>query len=258
MNTYRSFAVIAALATATICLSSCYIRISDKAISEIKNSSHVIGSEETDSIVFRPGDFNAIAQSGSMDFIFVPTSEDPRVVVTTSKNILDSVEVSTDENEGYKELNIGYKMNSYSIGCQDKAVIYYPSVKKISAYGSGDFTIRDGFSGDSLSIETSGSGDFYFNSMKIKGLLSLESSGSGDFTAKNIMVNALNVITYGSGDTFLSGRSDTADLSTSGSGDIDASQLYTKKIGDVFQHGSGSITCTVNGKKKTWEDGQSI
>lgn len=250
-----------ALTSASLCFSSCYLRFSEKAKQDLKRNFNVIsGTADLDSVTFRPGEFNAVEASGSMDITFIPTSEDPRVVVTTSENLIDSVIVETypDGNDDaglVKTLTIKYACQVNFVA-NHHAVIYYPSVSRITSNGSGDFEIAKGFKGDSLTITSQGSGDFKIRSMELSGNLVADSEGSGDFIAENLDVNSLVLRSFGSGDAFVTGKGEKASYSTNGSGDINAVRFIAKTSGSMSQNGSGTLKCTADGKVYTWDSGE--
>ncbi len=266
-------------AVCAISLPSCYFRITEKAREEIKkDNNRVEGDIKTDTLSFFPDDFSGILNNGSMDILFIQREGKPKVTVTTSSNLLDSVVVFVNDS---KELEIKYTCPTVNVRT-NAATVYAPSIGSLTNNGSGDIVIEGdflfdkGFTGEEMVILSRGSGDIDISSMELSTRLAVTGSGSGDisitklkadsmqvemygsgdFDGSRIEVNALDLKSSGSGDISVEGKGEKISAVSRGSGDIDAGGFKASSSERIIQSGSGSLTCTIGGVTKRWEDGE--
>lgn len=107
---------------------------------------------------------------------------------------------------------------------------------ELSSHGSGDVELND-VNGD-LTYSTHGSGDLDVSSV-IGSELYLKSHGSGDIDIGGGKVGDLTIIIRGSGTADYSGDAKTANLRSSGSGDIYVDSV--KNLSEIKATGSGDV-----------------
>ena len=106
----------------------------------------------------------------------------------------------------------------------------------LSSHGSGDVDLND--IGGSLSYSSFGSGDLEVSSV-VGAQLSLKSQGSGDIDVDDGRVDELVIILRGSGAAEYDGEASTANLRSSGSGDIYVGSV--QRLGEIKATGSGDV-----------------
>ncbi|MBO4230042.1 MAG: DUF2807 domain-containing protein [Bacteroidales bacterium] len=251
-NTIKHIAATSVLAVLTIALNSCYIRISDEAKQDIKDSfkyeklmSEVVYSQN-DSLVYTPGEFHTLEASSWIDIIFEQREGEPEVVVKGSTRVRDSIKVENVDGT----LKIYYAPRGGLLYTKDEYVkVFAPGLDRIVKGGSGDLSVKGTLMGGSFVISSSGSGDLYIEGCEIKGPVTIDKTGSGDIEAR-VKCESLLVGASGSGDVILSGEATEASIRKSGSGDLEARKLTTKKI-DVSKSGSGDVIYNEDGVVKT-------
>lgn len=107
---------------------------------------------------------------------------------------------------------------------------------EVSSHGSGDVELND--VEGSLTYSGHGSGDLEVASV-IGSQLYLKSHGSGDIDVGGGEVDELNIIVRGSATAEYSGEAKTANLSSSGSGDILVNRV--SGVADIRSSGSGDV-----------------
>lgn len=202
--------------------------------------------------------FKKLNVAGSPDVIFTQKSGRPEVVVYTSDNIIDLLDIKVENNTLYigfkKNVNVSYKKLEVRVSAE--------SLNGISVAGSGDILLTNGLQiSDNLTISVAGSGDIKGSGIKCNDM-KISVAGSGDIDTDNITCNNLKVSIAGSGDMALkgvtavnteasvagsgsatiSGTTDTASYSVAGSGNLLTEEYEAKRI-NASVAGSGSIKC---------------
>lgn len=206
----------------------------------------------------RVNSFEKISVAGSQEVIYTQKQGSPRVAVHTSDNIVDLLDIRVKDNT----LVIGFKKNVRVSYDKLEVRVTSPNLTGVSMAGSGDFTFSNGLKTENdLSVSVAGSGaikarNIHCNNMKAA------IAGSGDIQAETVTCNRLKATIAGSGDMnirkiaaadiesgiagsgtiLLSGTSQEASYSISGSGDLFADGLEAKKISASIS-GSGDIKC---------------
>jgi hypothetical protein len=248
-NLIQNFSKIAFAAIFMSSLSSCYIRISDRGIQNMKESIRV-GSDIPTMRTFHPESYRNIRLTGFLDREFVQSDSAVRVELTTSEDLIDKIRVETID--GTLVVDYG-ELPSQIFGSEHKVVVYGPLPDSLILDGSGDTRLR-GFSGDSLYVETDGSGDTELERAELSGGLTLNLIGSGDLEADMLRCGTLTLSRTGSGDTKLAGSTGKAQFSRVGSGDVDASELVAVSVEVRLNSGSGELIYNLNGEKIDLEE----
>jgi hypothetical protein len=153
--------------------------------------------------------------------IYINLGPEFKVVIEGDKSILDDIE--TEVSAG----RLVIKKENWRMNFNEKVTvtITMPELNGLGVSGSGKAEIKDAVKVSDLSLSVSGSGKLYANDLTLSNL-NCSISGSGD------------VVIGGNGKT------GTADISISGSGNYTGEQF---KIGtaDVSISGSGNCTCNV-------------
>ncbi|MDR0977192.1 MAG: DUF2807 domain-containing protein [Prevotellaceae bacterium] len=247
MKKLLTFAVCACLAS-TLPLSAQIFGSSKKVVA---SKNYVTKSIHVD-------EFNALSVGGSFDVIFTQRPGRPEVIISTSDNIIDLIDVRVEQGtlriNFKKNTNVSYKLLTVQV--------YGGDMNRFSMAGSGSLIIKGGLkteqaltlsmagSGDlegsniqcaNLKASMAGSGDISINGVNCLSLTA-SMSGSGDITLKDIKATNVETSIAGSGDITLSGSADTGKYSIAGSGGITASDLKVKDLSTSIS-GSGGIKC---------------
>jgi hypothetical protein len=195
-------------------------------------------------------DFKGINLMGSGD-VFVKQGTAYKVVVEGQKNILDILE--TVVKNGI--LEIKFKKGSWNIN-YDKLNIFIetPSVSSIELSGSGNMTIESALNTNDLTIKVSGAGDIKAADGVTTKKLNVEIGGSGNIMIGTTSATELSADILGSGNFSIKGTGEKAELTVTGSGNIEANEFVTKSIeaqttgsGDINCHATESIDASVTG-----------
>ncbi len=121
-----------------------------------------------------------------------------------------------------------------------------PHLLSLEVSGSGDGRIL-GHAEEVERVVTSGSGDVEIDELAAPAV-HLETSGSGDVTARGLHARTLSIETIGSGDVHVAGTSARVQITSSGSGDVDAHtsgsgsiEIEASQRAEVNTSGSGDI-----------------
>jgi hypothetical protein len=175
--------------------------------------------------------FTSVSVSGSGTLRVHEGSQ--KVEISSDSNILPYI--TTEVVAG--ELKIGLKpLTSIYRATKMEYVVTVPSLKGVRLSGSGDAYV-DRFSGDSFSASISGSGGVKADLDYDK--IALSCSGSGGFDAA-VQADDLTLSCSGSGKAYFNGKTGTAKITISGSGDVRARDLEAKSA-DIRIAGSGSV-----------------
>jgi len=153
--------------------------------------------------------------------LYINLGPEFKVVIEGDKSILD--DILTEVSGG----RLVIKKENWRMNFNEKVTvtITMPELYGLGVSGSGKAEIRDAVKVSDLSLSVSGSGKLY---------------------TTDLMLSNLNCSISGSGDIVIggNGKTGTADISISGSGNYTGEQL---KIGtaDVSISGSGNCTCNV-------------
>lgn len=205
-------------------MNSCMIRIIPKsdrnALSEVKK---ITASKANNTKESKLEDFSAIEITGSMDVVFA--YGEPSIRIKGPENVIDCVEFSIFEDELLLSMCDTVRiMGSYDL------TVYVNSkeLKEFTISGSSDSSLS-GLDEDRLSVAIAGSGDIEMNNIKVKSL-EISIAGSGDVDIEHLDSERVVGTIVGSGDMSISGKSERADFTIRGSGNIDADDLKCNKI----------------------------
>jgi hypothetical protein len=172
--------------------------------------------------------FTGIDLTGSDD-AFVTAGSKQEVRIESDDNIIE--DIVTEVRGGV--LYVGMKNGNYN-NTHTKIYITIPTLDLLRLTGSGDVTVSDGFTMNTMEIKLSGSGDIRFGRATAKNL-NITLSGSGDITAGDLESENVAVRLSGSGDIRVNAKS-SLDARVSGSGDI----VYRGSPQQVSKSVSGS------------------
>lgn len=245
--------------TKTICIafatllttSSCALSAQDWGNKRIKESKNYVTKE------IKVGDFNKIVLNGSAGVTYTQKPGKPQVIVHTSDNIAEALDIHEKGGTLYISFKKGYSVSYAKLEINASSA----SLNETVMNGSGDITLgnldTDGSlriqlngSGDiegkdirciNATVSLAGSGDIALRSMECKELTTTV-AGSGDVVLNGVRTASAQASVAGSGDLTLRGEAAEVQYSVAGSGDLHASELKAKSV-NASVAGSGDITC---------------
>ena len=245
--------------TKTICIafatllttSSCALSAQDWGNKRIKESKNYVTKE------IKVGDFNKIVLNGSAGVTYTQKPGKPQVIVHTSDNIAEALDIHEKGGTLYISFKKGYSVSYTKLEINASSA----SLNETVMNGSGDITLgnldTDGSlriqlngSGDiegkdirciNATVSLAGSGDIALRSMECKELTTTV-AGSGDVVLNGVRTASAQASVAGSGDLTLRGEAAEVQYSVAGSGDLHASELKAKSV-NASVAGSGDITC---------------
>ena len=245
--------------TKTICIafatllttSSCALSAQDWGNKRIKESKNYVTKE------IKVGDFNKIVLNGSAGVTYTQKPGKPQVIVHTSDNIAEALDIHEKGGTLYISFKKGYSVSYTKLEINASSA----SLNETVMNGSGDITLgnldTDGSlriqlngSGDiegkdirciNATVSLAGSGDIALRSMECKELTTTV-AGSGDVVLNGVRTASAQASVAGSGDLTLRGEAAKVQYSVAGSGDLHASELKAKSV-NASVAGSGDITC---------------
>lgn len=245
--------------TKTICIafatllttSSCALSAQDWGNKRIKESKNYVTKE------IKVGDFNKIVLNGSAGVTYTQKPGKPQVIVHTSDNIAEALDIHEKGGTLYISFKKGYSVSYTKLEINASSA----SLNETVMNGSGDITLgnldTDGSlriqlngSGDiegkdirciNATVSLAGSGDIALRSMECKELTTTV-AGSGDVVLNGVRTASAQASVAGSGDLTLRGEAAEVQYSVAGSGDLHASELKAKSV-NASVAGSGNITC---------------
>lgn len=223
---------LAALAAFTSCN---FVKVNGNSLSSIIGKVNIY--DASDNYVtksYEVADFEGINCSIPCELIY--TAGDTRVTVDGPDNVLDSLEISTEDGI----LNIKQGKSHFR---KVKHIDVYVSsnvLRSLDVRGAVDFKALNGLAGaGDFSIGITGASD-----LEIRGIaadnINVRATGAADAVISGIDCKQICVVINGAGDCTLSGKADVADLTVNGAGDIDICGLDSY---DVHSHvnGAGNI-----------------
>lgn len=245
--------------TKTICIafatllttSSCALSAQDWGNKRIKESKNYVTKE------IKVDDFNKIVLNGSAGVTYTQKPGKPQVIVHTSDNIAEALDIHEKGGTLYISFKKGYSVSYTKLEINASSA----SLNETVMNGSGDITLgnldTDGSlriqlngSGDiegkdirciNATVSLAGSGDIALRSMECKELTTTV-AGSGDVVLNGVRTASAQASVAGSGDLTLRGEAAEVQYSVAGSGDLHASELKAKSV-NASVAGSGDITC---------------
>lgn len=245
--------------TKTICIalatllttSGCALNAQDWGNKRIKENKNYVTKE------IKVGDFNKIVLNGSAGITYTQKPGKPQVIVHTSDNIAEALDIHEKGSTLYVSFKKGYSVSYTKLEINASST----SLNEAVMNGSGDITLgnldADGSlhiqlngSGDiegkdirctNASVALAGSGDIALGSIECRELTTTV-AGSGDVVLNGVRTSSVQASVAGSGDLTLRGEAGEAQYSVAGSGDLHASGLKTKSV-NASVAGSGDITC---------------
>ena len=245
--------------TKTVCIalatllttSSCASSAQDWGNKRIKESKNYVTKE------IKVGDFNKIVLNGSAGITYTQKPGKPQVVVHTSDNIAEALDIHEKGGTLYVSFKKGYsvtytklEINASSAGLQETVMNGSGDISLGNLDADGSLHIQLNGSGDiegkdirctHASVVLAGSGDIALGSMECRELTTTV-AGSGDVVLNGVRTSSVQASVAGSGDLTLRGEAGEAQYSVAGSGDLHASGLRAKSV-NASVAGSGDITC---------------
>lgn len=182
-----------------------------------------LGPDVTRSVAFEGGERLELDLSADVTYI---QGEETTVVITGPQTVIDRVRVQGSRiwmDDGPERVTLrwdGHGLNGYSDTDRLRITVTAPTVTTFDLEGSSDLKIRD-YDQDALSIDVSGSGEIEADGRTRT--LELDISGSGEVDLSRLTLTDANVAIAGSGEALL-GPSGRADVTISGSGDVELTQ----------------------------------
>lgn len=178
----------------------------------------------TRTIEWKGGEQLVIDLSADVDYV---QGDTPGITITgpadeAARIRLDGDRLTADDAAGprHERIVFGRNQNGRGVWVRDdevRIVVTAPAVRRFVLNGSSDLSIR-GFDQPELSLDMTGSGDVTVEGRATS--LTLMATGSGDADLESLSVADAKVSLTGSGGARIAPTS-SADLSSSGSGDID-------------------------------------
>lgn len=225
------------LITAVCCCSACTQRtyysssLSGSNFTTVKASKQYVEKQ----IDVKP--FSEIKLVGSPDVVFTQKAGKPEVKVYTSDNIVELLDIRTEQSVLYIGFKKGVSVNYDKL----EISVTSPTLNQVSVSGSGEVQLKGGLKTEDLRFKVTGSGSIYGSDIHCNHFQSAI-SGSGDIIVGNLSTTAAEARITGSGDISLNGTSETATFEVTGSGDLAATDLVTKRVSAKIT-GSGDIKC---------------
>lgn len=195
--------------------------------------------------------FSSIMVTGSPDVEYRQSSGKTKVSIYGSDNLVDLLEVSTDNGVLKVKIKDGVKI----VGGERrlKVIATSSSLEQVSIKGSGDVYLKGAVKGTDLKLDIKGSGDIEAENLQYANVSGFV-KGSGDIDLKNVKATVVNAEVGGSGDISIKGTAQQANLSVRGSGDISADKLIVPNVvatvagsGDIVCYASKRLDAKVNG-----------
>ena len=223
---------LAALAAFTSCN---FVKVNGNSLSSIIGKVNIY--DASDNYVtksYEVADFEGINCSIPCEVIY--TAGDTRVTVDGPDNVLDSLEISTEDGI----LNIKQGKSHFR---KVKHIDVYVSsnvLRSLDVRGAVDFKALNGLAGaGDFSIGITGASD-----LEIRGIaadnINVRATGAADAVISGIDCKKICVIINGAGDCTLSGKADVADLTVNGAGDLDIRGLVATEVRSQI-YGAGNI-----------------
>ena len=179
------------------------------------------------------GEFHNIQISVPGDVLYTPG--DCAFSITAPDNVLEHITIRNEngtlvvKSDGTNFRNLkNLKINVSS-----------PVLEDVVFNGAVDFNAPDGITALDFNATVNGAGDISINGLKA-GNVKVTVNGAGDATIYRLECDDFSLAINGAGDATVSGQADTADLTISGAGDIDALDLKAVNISSKVR-GIGKI-----------------
>lgn len=184
---------------------------------DINMKDGVTGSKNYITRDFKVGNFNKLKLSTVADIVYTPSTDgSTSLELYGPDNIVELVNVEVKDNtlilnmkkKNIKKSNLKIKISS-------------PTIQSLEMHGVGNFSIKEPFQTDNLTIRN---------------------SGVGDIKIEQITCANLDLVTEGVGNIRIIGKTDKATLISKGVGSIDADEFIASDVTTVSD-GVGSISC---------------
>ena len=223
---------LAALAAFTSCN---FVKVNGNSLSSIIGKVNIY--DASDNYVtksYEVADFEGINCSIPCELIY--TAGDTRVTVDGPDNVLDSLEISTEDGI----LNIKQGKSHFR---KVKHIDVYVSsnvLRSLDVRGAVDFKALNGIAGvGAFSIGITGASD-----LEIRGIaadnINVRATGAADAVISGIDCKQICVVINGAGDCTLSGKAEVANLTVNGAGDLDIRGLVATEVRSQI-YGTGNI-----------------
>ncbi|WP_452226239.1 head GIN domain-containing protein [Lacinutrix cladophorae] len=203
----------------------------------------VKGNGNVTTISRTTNDYDAVACTGSMDFILVKGQEG-KITIEGEENLLEHIVTEVKNNTLVVKVEKGVNLST-SYNKTIKITIPFEDINKVSLTGSGDLWNTNTINTTDLDVDLTGSGDIVLdiNTNNAEGSV----TGSGDVTLKGKTTN-LEASVTGSGDfNGNSLQSENTEVSVTGSGDA---EVVSTEFLKARVSGSGDIEYSGNPKKE--------
>ena len=190
---------------------------------------------------FPVGAFQKVSASGS-DTVVITTGKAASVTASGPEKRLERLDIRVDGDT----LKIGYKKGNWSSWNEDDATIRVtvPALHGLRVAGSGD-TTADAGSGPDFGLSVSGSGNATIGRIASPNV-KVSVAGSGDARIDRVETETLGISTAGSGDVTAAGTCRSANISVSGSSNINTAGLKCTDA-DIGISGSGDVKLAATG-----------
>lgn len=226
----KKILIIAAMVAATSCS---FIRINDQALSDaIRNGiadgnvivstnsgPRVTASRTTVTRSFDLEPFDRIQVDFACDVRY--EEGEPSVQVTIPDNLEQYFKADVSGGRLYLRIE-GVRLRNSG---NSEVIVRTPVLRGIELNGAGDIEMDRGIVSDNLVITVNGAGDIDIDGADISETLKVEVNGAGDIDIDKVECSKLVVAVNGAGDCEVSGHAGFADLSISGVGSINATEL---------------------------------
>ena len=223
---------LAALAAFTSCN---FVKVNGNSLSSIIGKVNIY--DASDNYVtksYEVADFEGINCSIPCELIY--TAGDTRVTVDGPDNVLDSLEISTEDGI----LNIKQGKSHFR---KVKHIDVYVSsnvLRSLDVSGAVNFKALNGIAGaGDFSIGITGASD-----LEIRGIaadnINVRATGAADAVISGIDCKQIGVVINGAGDCTLSGKAEVANLTVNGAGDLDIRGLVATEVHSQIS-GAGNI-----------------
>ena len=175
-----------------------------------------------------------VAQSINAEVV---KSEEEKVVITAPSDIIDDILVENSNGKLYIHFKSGINISARNVA----AKIFAKDFSAVQASSSASIKIKDKFTQDRMTIQSSSSGDIT-GDLEANDM-SIDVSSSGSFTGQIWAVNLKSEATS-SGDVDVSGKAKNANLSASSSGSLNAQKVIAENA-DLQASSSGDISISV-------------
>ena len=223
---------LAALAAFTSCN---FVKVNGNSLSSIIGKVNIY--DASDNYVtksYEVADFEGINCSIPCELIY--TAGDIRVTVDGPDNVLDSLEISTEDGI----LNIKQGKSHFRKVKHIDVCVSSNVLRSLDVRGAVDFKALNGIAGArNFSIGITGASDLVIRGIAAD-IINVRATGAADAVISGIDCKQICVVINGAGDCTLSGKAEVANLTVNGAGDLDIRGLVATEVRSQI-YGAGNI-----------------